>query len=284
MTGIEWTDLTENPIYLKSPDGKMAGHWCAKKSAGCLNCYAETINLGNRFDFASGLPYSGSAPDNLIFDRSFSAKWANARKPKRRFICSMTDVFGEWVPREWQFALLDDAAKAPNQAIQLLTKRPTIALLTLREWRKARNLNALQNLWIGASIENALVLEDRAAALWMISQEGWSTFYSVEPLLERVDLCLNDWPVDWVIVGGESGSGARTSSVLNIKSIVDQCKASRIRVFVKQLGSNVIDLPLYCGNNGKGKGKMAKPHEWPAYLRYRQHPFYGISELDERLG
>lgn len=284
MTGIEWTDLTENPIYLRSPDGRMAGHWCAKKSAGCLNCYAETINLSNRFDFASGLPYSGSAPDNLIFDPSFSAKWANARKPKRRFICSMTDVFGEWVPREWQFALLDDAAKAPSQVIQLLTKRPAIALIVLREWRETRKSDALSNVWIGASIEDSSALEARRAALKILRRNGWRTFYSVEPLLERIELDLNEYPVDWLIVGGESGLGARMSSVLWIKSIVDQCKASRIPVFVKQLGSNVIDLPLYCGNNGRGKGKMAKPHEWPAYLQYRQHPAYGISELDARLG
>lgn len=114
MTKIQWTDETDNPIYLLREDGSNGGHWCAKKSEGCGECYAETMNRSGFFGFASHLPYTGEPPQNLHFDESIVQRWARVRSPKKRFVCSMTDLFGEWVLRLWQFNVLDAAAAAPS--------------------------------------------------------------------------------------------------------------------------------------------------------------------------
>ena len=102
-TRIQWTDATDNPIYLLRPDGSNGGHWCRKVSEGCRECYAESINNSGFFSFASHLPYSGEPPANLHFSDAIVNCWARMRTPRKRFVCSMTDLFGEWVPLEWQF-------------------------------------------------------------------------------------------------------------------------------------------------------------------------------------
>lgn len=69
-TKIQWTDETDNPIYLRNEDGSHGGHWCRKVSEGCGECYAERINQSGFFKLASHLPYTGDAPENLHFDES----------------------------------------------------------------------------------------------------------------------------------------------------------------------------------------------------------------------
>ena len=120
MSKIEWTDETDNPITVKG-----GGHWCRKISEGCANCYAEAINTGNRFDFASGLTYTGKAPE-LELNYKMLEGWARKRVPKRRFVCSMTDWCGEWIHRDWQISMLDAMISAPSQTFMLLTKRADI--------------------------------------------------------------------------------------------------------------------------------------------------------------
>lgn len=293
-SNIEWTDLTENPIYLKNADGGNGGHWCRKHSEGCANCYAETINQSNYFSFASHLPYSGKAPPTLTFDRRMSQKWASAKISKKRFICSMTDLFGEWVPLDWQFSIFDAAAAAPSQIIQLLTKRPEIALAAMQAWIVDRDQPLPGNIWMGTSIENQRTANLRLPiAMQFPCQVRW---LSVEPLLDAIDLTQAMYGDDpgnsafgftdgfghemffhQVIVGGESGSGARECSLSWIEDLVDQCgNGEGVPVFVKQVGTKSVG-PDKFGVTHKISRKGGDIQQFPTHLQYRQYPraFYG---------
>src|SRR5688572_19248247 len=122
QTNIEWTDVTDNIIIVEG-----GGWWCRKISPGCFNCYAARLNLSTYFG-GNKLPYTGEPP-KLILRRDILKSWARQRKAKKHFVASMTDVFGEWVPVEWQFEFLDAMAAAPNQTFQILTKRADIMAL-----------------------------------------------------------------------------------------------------------------------------------------------------------
>ena len=155
MSSIQWTDVTDNPIHLTKWNGKNGGHWCKKISPGCGRCYAEAKNQSNFFSWASHLPYSGEVPTNLSLDRAKLESWARMRLPKKHFVCSMTDWAGEWVPREWQFELLDAMIAAQSQTFQLLTKRPEIALSSIQQYCQLRGIEKLpSNIWVGVSVEN----------------------------------------------------------------------------------------------------------------------------------
>ena len=235
---IEWTDVTDNPITVKG-----GGHWCRKISEGCANCYAETINTGNRFDFASGLTYSGKAPE-LQLNHEMLAKWARMRSPKRHFVCSMTDWCGDWIPREWQFAMLDAMAAAPKQTFMLLTKRADL-LLDLMESINKKPYKNLKNVWFGVSVENQRAADERLHLLYEILTMGLHTFVSIEPLLEQIKLGRNSWSADLFIVGAESGKGARPMDEDWVRSLRDEVKAVNKAFFYKQRAVNgkKISLP-----------------------------------------
>ncbi|MDZ8140487.1 MAG: DUF5131 family protein [Nostoc sp. DedQUE04] len=99
-TNIEWANLTDNIIR-----AKRGGWWCQKISEGCKNCYSEKLNQ-NSFFGGNKQPYSGQPPE-LVLDTETIRKWGFQRKPKKHFVSSMTDVFGEWIPRSWQHEMLD---------------------------------------------------------------------------------------------------------------------------------------------------------------------------------
>lgn len=268
MSKIQWTDSTANPITVAT-----GGHWCHKISEGCANCYAETINTGNRFDFASGLKYGGSAPA-LKFDYSIPESWARKRKPHRTFVCSMTDLFGSWVERDWQFAIFDGAVAAPLQTIQVLTKRPEIARDAAIAWCESRDRQCLPpNLWMGVTCETRRTAQERIPVLLEIP--AWLRFLSCEPLLEEVTIphdILSQ--IDWVIVGGESGTGARSCDVGWLESLRGQCAGIHTSLFVKQLGSR----PTYKGRPVKVKGKGGDPDTLAHFgLNIRQMPMDAIT-------
>ena len=239
MSKIEWTDETDNPITVKG-----GGHWCRKISEGCANCYAEAINTGNRFDFASGLTYTGKAPD-LELNHKMLEGWAKKRKPKRIFVCSMTDWCGDWIPREWQFAMLDAMAAAPNQTFMLLTKRADILRNLLFHWSETRIATPL-NVWIGVSVENQSTANTRLRFLAEIKTElDFNTFVSFEPLLEPVLIGDVAKYIDLAIVGAESGKGARPMNEDWVRSLRDEVKAANKAFFYKQRAVNgkKISLP-----------------------------------------
>ncbi len=264
-TAIQWTDVTDNIIVAEG-----GGWWCRKISPGCANCYAEKLNDSTYFG-GNHLKYCGTPPQ-LKLRREILEGWERMRKPKKHFVASMTDIFGEWVPREWIFEYLDAMAAAPLQTFQLLTKRADVMREMVTEWLRKREFRKVpRHIWLGVSVENQKCADERIPQLLAIP--AWVRFLSVEPLLGAIDLtkidldekcpecneaitgdvfsssahcscCVEgDEPIcwdelHWVIVGGESGKkdDVRPCNTDWIRSILTQCQAAAVPCFVKQLG------------------------------------------------
>ncbi len=247
MSKIEWCDVTDNPITVKG-----GGHWCRKISAGCKHCYAESINTGNRFDFASGLSYTGKAPE-LELNRKMLAGWANKRVPKRRFVYSMTDWCGEWIPRDWQYETLQAMDLSENQTFMLLTKRADILMEVLDTWLRQTRY-APQNIWFGVSVENQSTANTRLPYLCELGDRlKANVFVSFEPLLEPV--ILGDYAkyIDLAIVGAEDIKGVKGKSRKDarpmdedwVRSLRDEIKAANKLFFYKQnvVNGRKVSLP-----------------------------------------
>lgn len=256
MSKIEWTDKTQNPITVAG-----GGHYCIKVSPGCKNCYAEKMN-GRRLTGGDGLKYRvmPESPD-MALNREMMKSWARARKHKKIFVGSMTDVFGEWVPDQFVFGMLSAMANAPKITFQVLTKRPGRMSRLVNEWSASREIPG--NIWLGTSAENQEFYDKRIGWLCQIDAVR---FLSLEPLLGQIDLGPAVDTVNWVIVGGESGLNARPLNIEWIEDIIEQCRKANAPVFVKQLGS------VWARENKASDTKGGDPEEWPEYLRYRMFP------------
>jgi protein gp37 len=246
-TAIEWTDVTDNIIVVK--DG---GWWCHKISPGCHHCYAATLNQ-NDFFGGNHLQYGG-APPALRLREEILDKWKRQTKPRKHFVASMTDVFGEWVPREWIFRFLDAMSAAPRQTFQVLSKRTHIMRREVMAWLESRNRDRVPpNIWLGASVED----QDRAfLRIPDLVQIPAVRFLSIEPLLGPVDLNESAGLLDWIIVGGESGRKARPMHADWVRSLRDQAVAMNVAFFFKQWGEW----------RPTGQGNYAMPrasHIWP---------------------
>ncbi|HSI35365.1 MAG: DUF5131 family protein [Phycisphaerae bacterium] len=215
-SSIEWTDATWNPV-----------RGCTKISPGCAHCYAET--LAERFRGVPGHPYEQGFDLKLVPEKlSEPLKWA---KPGMVFVNSMSDLFHEGVPDEYVVAVARVMARADWHHYQVLTKRAD----RLREMLAGPLAFAagLRHVWWGVSVENRKHGLPRVEALR--AAPAAVRFLSVEPLLEdlgEVDLR----GIHWVIVGGESGAGARPMKREWVVSIRRQCKAARVPFFFKQWG------------------------------------------------
>lgn len=322
-TGIEWTDVTWNPVV-----------GCTPVSPGCLNCYAATMAL--RLEAMGRPEYAGTSekrsgravftgvvrclPDRL----TEPLRW---RKPRRVFVNSMSDLFNEAVPFEFVAQVYSIAVWAGWHKYQILTKRPDrsheffawlrrtsggdcisylidlgcrVLCEKIRTACASRNANSprwpLANVWLGTSVENQEQADARIPHLLRCPAKV--RFLSVEPMLGPVNLnsvkaemadtldvlhgeridggtgCVCDCfdPIDWVIVGGESGHHARPCDVDWIRSIVSQCRAANVPCFVKQVGAK----PVFNGAKDKAAPirdpKGGNPEEWPADLRVREFP------------
>ncbi|WP_017851984.1 DUF5131 family protein [Leptospira interrogans serovar Szwajizak] len=234
QTTIEWTDLTWNPTT-----------GCTKVSAGCKNCYAETLT--KRFEKLWGnFSHVRLHPNRLSFPLKF--------KGKRIFVDSMSDLFHKDVPFEFIDQVHSVIGECPENIFQILTKRIERA----KEYYASRKGLSLENVWIGTSIENQSVVEDRLRHLIHIPAKV--RFLSCEPLLEEIDISiyLNAWgyidcfPIDWVIAGGESGPKTRPVQAEWIRFLRDQCKNAKVPFFFKQWG----------GRNKKETGRELDGKIW----------------------
>lgn len=201
---------------------------------------------------------------------------------------SLSDPFHPYVKEEWLDEIFECIYDCPHLTFQMLTKRPDRML----DWisRSAFLINApLENLWLGTSIENQQTANDRCPWLTQLTEVGYTTFLSMEPLLEVIDLVAagaierfsqdtnkfapddNEPLVSWVIIGGESGHNARYCSPKWIRSIVSQCKAASIPIYVKQLGAV---WAKQCGIH-RNDSKGADPRVWAEDLRIREFPSVG---------
>lgn len=285
MSEIEWTDETANPITVKSTDvdKKNGWHYCIKISPGCANCYAERMNKWQ----GNGRSYNATPQGypEMALNVDMLKSWAKMRKPKKHFVGSMTDLFGEWVPDGYIFQVLEAMANAPKQTFQILTKRPERMYELVQQWLDWFGWpNFPQNIWLGISAENQEWLDKRLP--WLIRTPAQVRFLSLEPLLGHISLPGPDGVVnmtiqegdnpiytaepidyiDWVIIGGESGPKCRSLDFLWIWDILLQCRGANVPAFVKQLGSH------WAKRTGAQHSKGGNPDEWPVELRVRMFP------------
>jgi protein gp37 len=213
---IEWTDATWNPV-----------RGCTKISPGCKHCYAETF--AERFRGVPGHPYELGFDLRLVPDKlEEPLKW---RKPRLIFVNSMSDLFHVDVPTSFITQTADVMRQANWHVYQVLTKRAA----RLCELTKGplRRVAELEHIWWGVSVEDRKYGVPRIRELQAAPVAV--RFLSVEPLLEDLgQIDLNG--VHWVIVGGESGRGARPMHPEWVQSIRDQCLAADVPFFFKQWG------------------------------------------------
>lgn len=228
---IEWTDATWNPVS-----------GCTKVSSGCAHCYAERISKRWGRDFSKVELH----PDRL----ELPLHW---RKPRMIFVNSMSDLFHENVPPNFIHRVYRVMEKCPQHTFQILTKRPERAV-DFYGGTSGAGLSAppLRNVWLGTSIEDQKTADERIMHLLVCPAA--IRFLSVEPMLGPIRLLLKweaDGPalLDWVIVGGESGPGARPMHPDWVRSVRDQCKAAGVPFFFKQWGEWMPVTPLYEGRD-----------------------------------
>jgi len=213
---IEWTDATWNPV-----------RGCTKISPGCKHCYAETF--AERFRGVKGHPYEQGFDPRLVPEKlAEPLRW---RQPKMIFVNSMSDLFHDFVPDEYIVAVATVMAKANWHTYQVLTKRSE----RLRDLLNSKLQFAAQqgHIWWGVSVEDKKYGVPRIAHL--LEAEAAIRFLSVEPLLEDIEqLDLRD--IDWMIVGGESGPGARPMKEDWVLSLRNQCRKNKTAFFFKQWG------------------------------------------------
>ena len=238
---IEWTDATWNPTI-----------GCSVVSAGCANCYAmrlaprvlagakatagvksaETVRMysdvvkkstGGRAVWTGKINLGG---DDLL---TLPMRWT---RPRRIFVNSMSDLFHEDIPVDFVDSVFSVMKKCPQHIFQILTKRPRHARQVL-DIIMPRHGGMPRNVWLGTSAENSAALEERLPELWEIKPRPAVLFLSAEPLLGRL-FCgrmYGDYrhrfsmmkSLDWVIVGGESGPGARPMELNWAREVRDAC-------------------------------------------------------------
>ncbi len=219
-TPIEWTDMTWNPVT-----------GCDKISAGCKNCYAE--RLSSRLMAWKNPSYLNGF--EVTTHPRMLPRPLTWRSPKLIFVNSMSDLFHEKVPLSFIRQVFDIMGQASQHRFQVLTKRAD------RLEHLARELEWHSNIWMGVSVEDDRV-RGRIDALRRVPAAV--RFLSLEPLIGPLpDLNLSG--IHWVIVGGESGPGARPMQSEWVQDIRDQCLKASVPFFFKQWG----------GKNKKATGR-----------------------------
>jgi protein gp37 len=230
-TGIEWTDATWNPVT-----------GCTKISRGCDNCYAE--RFAERFRGVPGHPFTTGFSLTLRSERlEQPLAW---RRSRMIFVNSMSDLFHKEIPRAFVDRVFDTMEMATWHTFQVLTKRSSLMRDYLR--RRYGERRGPSHIWCGVSIEEGRAksriahLRDAPAGL---------RFLSIEPLIGPVGH-LDLTGIDWVIVGGESGPGARMMHPDWVRQVGRQCKTQRVAFFFKQWG----------GLRPKSGGRSLDGQEW----------------------
>ncbi len=215
-SSIEWTEATWNPVT-----------GCVKVSPGCDHCYAETF--AERFRGVPGHPYEQGFDLKLWPERlDVPRRW---RRPRVVFVNSMSDLFQNGVPESFVAQVWQTMRDTPQHTYQVLTKRPAVMAAMLRRICP----EPLPNVWLGVSVEDQPRAQLRIPKL--LETPAAVRFLSCEPLLDAVN--LEPWlkQLDWIIVGGESGNGARPMQADWVLDLRDQCNAAAVAFFFKQWGA-----------------------------------------------
>lgn len=324
-SNIEWCDSTWNPILGCSPAK-------GSEQGGCKNCYAKrsvyrmahnpnpklkAANEGLVVITSQGPTWTGKV--RLIKDRlDIPLHW---KKPRRIFVNSLSDTFHEALPHRDRARIFNSMRDAPQHTYQILTKRPEV-MKQFGEWWCMQHVESIMpsNWWFGVSVEDQKTADERIPLL--LQTPAAVRFVSYEPALGPVDFariprCMDDNEpstaeievsnpmachyirhgvpgIDWAIVGGESGPGARPFNLQWARDIIEQCREAGVACFVKQIGAQPYistdawpDGPrvwphspqyprhqdgqerIYTRLSDK---KGGKPEEWPADLRVREMP------------
>ena len=315
MSKIEWTDCTWNCVV-----------GCSRVSPGCENCYAERFvhrglspqHRGLTVMRQTGPGWTGEV--RLV--EGALAKPLGWRKPRRVFVNSLSDLFHERLSMQAVARVFAVMAEASRHTFQILTKRPKRMRELLSSdlfWHDVDEAwcslfsrdrtdeqhdavcerfetQRLPNVWLGVTAEDQARADERIPVL--LDTPAALRFVSYEPALGPVDLRLPKGAhaadlraagaslIDWLIVGGESGPGARPFDVAWARSAVTQCAAAGVPCFVKQFGASPEAVPMdgpYQKTTAGGdpwparplrlrdrKGK--DPSEWPEDLRVREFP------------
>lgn len=211
-TKIEWTDKTWNPIT-----------GCSKKSTGCLHCYAEVMSRRLK---AMGLEKYNNGFEVTLHHRCLNEPltWKGSHNI---FVCSMSDIFHEDVPFDFVDKMFEVIRQTPQHRYQILTKRAE----RMSEYFSTHSVPS--NVWLGVTVEakSSIPRIDRLRNL-----KATVKFLSCEPLVEdlgEIDLS----GIDWVIVGGESGTQARPMKVEWVINIKKQVENQGAAFFFKQWGT-----------------------------------------------
>lgn len=298
-TNIEWADHSWSP-------------WrgCTKVSPGCANCYAETLSRRNPAVLGQ---WGRGKPRVLAKNWGDPVRWnkmhvesggAHHGQPSPRVFPSLCDWLDEEVSPAWLADFMALVNLTPHLDWLLLTKRPenwreridAAALAStpfhqrwLVEWLKG---NPPQNVWFGVSVEDQERAEERVPMLSKIP--AVVRWLSVEPMLGPLDLrlvsratgfpkhitadgrCIGlPGPIDWIVVGGESGPGARPCHTGWIRDIVLGAQRADVPVFVKQLGARAVESSMSTNEERElqlNHPKGGDPDEWPDAIRVRQFP------------
>lgn len=306
-TAIEWTDHTWSPwrgctkvsagcanCYAEGLAKRFGPGW-GGWGKGAKRVPAKDWNEPVRWNKDEPVRWNNAAP----------SRWEHATFRSPMVFPSLCDWLDEEVPVDLLARFLSLIHDTPHLTWQLLTKRPEawrsrmidarISTLNkdvfrwLGDWIDGASPT---NVWVGTSVEVQIRAEERIPALWQIPAH--LRFLSIEPMLGPIDLTRQIYPISpdgrpcwptseamlfgiyWVIVGGESGPGARPCNVDWVRSVVRQCAAVAVPCFVKQLGSRPVlnehpRPPLGDGFKTKHP-KGGDPEEWPEDLRVRQMP------------
>ena len=241
VTKIEWTDATWNPV-----------RGCTKISPGCKHCYAE--RFAERFRGVRGHPFEYGFDLRLVPQKlTDPLRW---KSPKMIFVNSMSDLFHEGVPDAFVSKVVSVMRLARWHTYQVLTKRSDrlrdLLTSTLRDGAQEAHI------WWGVSVENKKHGFPRIADLRSVPAAV--RFLSIEPLLEDLGAIELDG-ISWVIVGGESGPGARPLREEWVLSIREQCRKARVPFFFKQWGGTRKKL--------SGRTLQGRTHdEYPTRVRH----------------
>lgn len=246
---IEWCDHTMNP-------------WvgCTKVGPGCTHCYAETMD--SRWGHES---WGVGAPRRKTSERVWKTPigWnrivAHTGKRLWVFCASMADVFDNEVPPEWRTELWELMRRTPNLNWQIVTKRiSNVAKMVPADW-------PFPHVGLIATVctqEEA----DRDVPRLLATPAAWRGL-SVEPMLGPIDITGFDL-LDWIIIGGESGRGAREFQITWARDLIKKCQSAHVPVFMKQIGRNVVYGSIPVRPSGEGRDIA----EWPVDIRIRQMP------------
>jgi len=233
-SAIEWTDATWNPVT-----------GCTKISAGCDNCYAERFS--ERFRGTPGHPFEDGFDLTLRPDRLRQPlMW---RQPRMIFVNSMSDLFQKEIPTAFIDGVFDTMEQATWHTFQVLTKRSSLMRDYLR--RRYSGARGPAHMWFGVSLEDG---SKKSRVRHLQQTPAGMRFLSVEPLIGPIGK-LDLAGVDWVIVGGESGPGARPMNPEWVREVRDQCFSSGVAFFFKQWG----------GLRPKSGGRELDGREWSEF-------------------